>query len=185
MITQDSLNREYFRWLCEFVIGESYSKSTSYLKLLRYLYSVEFTYTIGMDGNRAEDGTDLRYRFAEENDYAYPIVTAYLDDRPCSVLEMMIALAIRCEDRIMADSNEGDRTGQWFWNMVVSLGLGLMTDSRFDEDRAEEIVSRFLNREYARNGKGGLFTVSNRRVDMRSIEIWYQMCMYLEDDHDA
>lgn len=185
MITQQSLIKEYFRWLCEFVVSEPYSVNSSHNKLLHYLFSVNFTYTIGMDGNRAEDGTDLRYRFAEENDYAYPIVATYLDDRPCSVLEMMIALSIRCEEHIMEDPDIGDRTGQWFWNMIVSLGLGSMTDSKFDEGRADQIMEKFLNREYARNGKGGLFTVSNRRVDMRSIEIWYQMFLYLEDDHDT
>lgn len=185
MITQESLINEYFHWLCEFVVGKPFSKTASYKKLLRYLFTVEFTYTIGMDGNRAEDGTDLRYRFADENDYAYPIITAYLDDHACTVLEMMIALAIRCEEHIMEDPDVGNRTGQWFWNMIVSLGLGGMTDSRFDEDKADQIMEVFLNRRYSRNGKGGLFTVSNPRVDMRTIEIWYQMCMYLEDDHDA
>lgn len=184
-MTQESLTNEYFRWLCAFVIGEPASKSTSYSKLLRYLFTVEFTYTIGMDGNRAEDGTDLRYRFADENDYAYPIVATYLDDHPCSVLEMMIALAIRCEEHIMDNPDIGDRTGQWFWNMVVSLGLGPMTDPRFDEEKADQIMEIFLNRKYSRNGKGGLFTVSDRHVDMRSIEIWYQMFRYLEEEYDA
>lgn len=185
MITKESLTEEYFRWLCDFVVSEPYSKSSSYEKLLRYLFTVEFTYTIGMDGNRASDGVDLRYRFADERDYAYPIVTSLLDDHPCTVLEMMLALSIRCEEHIMEDPDVGDRTGQWFWNMIVSLGFGSMTNPRFNEDKADQIMEIFLNREYARNGKGGLFTVSNRRVDMRSIEIWYQMCMYLEDDHDA
>lgn len=183
-MTQESLTNEYFHWLCDFIIGEPYSKASSYFKLLRYLFQVEFTYTIGMDANRAEDGTDLRYRFADEMDYAYPIVATYLDDHSCSVLEMMIALAIRCEEHIMDDPDIGDRTGQWFWNMIVSLGLGPMTDLKFDEDKADRIMEGFLNREYARNGKGGLFTVSNRRVDMRSIEIWYQMHLYLEENFD-
>lgn len=184
-MTQESLINEYFRWLCGFVIGEPFSKSSSYSKLLQYLFTVEFTYTIGMDGNRAEDGTDLRYRFADENDYAYPIVAAYLDDQPCTVLEMMVALAIRCEEHIMTDPDLGDRTGQWFWDMIVSLGLGTMSDGRFNEEKTEEIVQTFLERRYSRNGKGGLFTVSNRRVDMRSVEIWYQMCLYLEENYNA
>lgn len=184
-MTQESLTNEYFHWLCEFVVGKPFSKSTSYKKLLRYLFTVEFTYTIGMDGNRAEDGTDLRYRFTEEMSYAYPIIATYLDNRPCSVLEMMIALAIRCEEHIMDDPDIGDRTGQWFWNMIVSLGLGPMTDPKFDEEKADEIMEHFLNRTYARNGKGSLFTISNRRIDMRSVEIWYQMHLYLEESYNA
>ena len=41
---------------------------------------------------------------------------------------MMIALAIRCEEHIMDDPDAGDRTGQWFWSMLVSLGLGSMDE---------------------------------------------------------
>ena len=80
----------------------------------------------------------------------------------------------------MEDHNLGDRTGQWFWNMIVSLGLGSMTDDRFDDTYVQDVLTKFLNREYERNGKGGLFTVEHCQCDMRSIEIWYQMCMFLD-----
>ena len=108
------------------------------------------------------------------------MIATYLDDRPCSILEMMIALAIRCEEHIMEDPEIGNRTGQWFWNMIVSLGLGHMTDDYFDLAYVEEAVRRFLNREYSRDGSGGLFTIERCPQDMRRIEIWYQMCMYLQ-----
>jgi hypothetical protein len=93
----------------------------------------------------------------------------------------MVALSMRCEEQIMNDPNVGDRTGQWFWNMIVNLGLGGMDDRRFDESYADEVLDRFMNREYAPDGKGGLFTIENRREDMRSMEIWYQMNHYLEN----
>lgn len=176
----DELNNEYFKWMCQLVCGEQYSKTLSYRKLLRYLNRIEFVYIIEMDGNRAADGMDLRYRFGYEQGYSNPMIATCLDNRPCSVLEMMVALALRCEEHIMEDDEIGDRTGQWFWNMVVSLGLGSMTDTRFDPEYVDDVIERFMDRKYERNGKGGLFTVENTRRDMRSIEIWYQMCMYLE-----
>lgn len=37
-----------------------------------------------------------------------------------------------------------------------------------------------MEREYERNGEGGLFTVNNGR-DMRTTEIWYQMNYYLSE----
>ena len=46
------------------------------------------------------------------------MISAYLDNKTCSVLEMMIALAIRCEEHIMDDPDVGNRTGQWFWKDV-------------------------------------------------------------------
>lgn len=176
------LREVYFEWICSFVCDDhKYSKRSSYDKLLRYLDNSEFSYTIGLDGNRAADGVDLRYRFAQEEGYDYRLIVNELDDRPCSILEMMVALSIRCEEHIMEDVELGNRTGQWFWNMIVSLGLGSMTDDRFDEGFVEEVLTKFLNREYERNGKGGLFTVEHSRYDMRAIEIWYQMCLYLDN----
>ena len=94
---------------------------------------------------------------------------------------MMIALAIRCEERIMSDSDAGNRTGQWFWNMLASLGLGSMSDRKFDREKAREIIDRFLNRRYEADGRGGLFTVRNSRFDLRSAEIWYQAMWYLDE----
>lgn len=79
----------------------------------------------------------------------------------------------------MDDPAYGNRTSQWFWGMIVSLGLGGMTDAIFDRDYVEECLTRFLNREYERNGKGGLFTVKGTRRDMRKMEIWYQLNAYL------
>lgn len=180
-MTQDELRSLYFDWMCDLVYDDRYSKKLSYHKLLERLHEVDFEYTIAMDGNRAADGTDLRYRFAYENSYDSRMVAAYLDNRPCSILEMMIAIAIRCEERIMGDPDIGDRTGQWFWNMIVNLGLGSMTDAKFDDRYVDFVISRFLKRQYERNGKGGLFTVEHCTHDLRDVEIWYQMCWYLDE----
>ena len=181
----DDIKREYFEWMYGIVCDTRYSRRSSYRKLLSRLNREQFTYTIGMDGNRAADGIDLRYRFGHDKGYPYSAIATYLDVDPCSVLEMMIALSIRCEENIMEDSDIGDRTGQWFWNMIVSLGLGPMTDSKYSETYVNDHLIRFLNREYKRTGEGGLFTIEHSRKDMRSIEIWYQMCMYLEELHDT
>lgn len=180
-MTEKELSREYFKWMCQLVCGKRYSKTLSYRRLLTRLNEIEFTYLIDLDGNRAEDGINLRYHFGYENGYDSRMIASYLDDCPCSVLEMMVALAVRCEEHIMADSELGDRTGQWFWNMIVSLGLGSMMDSRYDEEYVDSVIYRFLNREYERNGKGGLFTIEHCPRDLRGVEIWYQMSWYLND----
>lgn len=182
-MTKSELSRLYLKWMIHQVCDDEYSK-TSYRRLLSYLNEVDFTYILPMDGNRAEDGIDLRYNFGREFNIEDRIIASYLDDRPCSVLEMMIALAMRCEISIMDNPDIGDRTGQWFWNMIVNLGLGGMNDNRFDEDYVDDILYTFLNREYAPNGEGGLFTVSNARRDMRTVDIWYQMCWYLGEFSD-
>lgn len=139
-MTKNELNDTYFNWMCQLVFDGRYSKKLSYRRLLKILHKIEFIYSIPMDGNRAEDGIDLRYRFGYENGYSSSMISAYLDNKTCSVLEMMIALAIRCEEHIMDDPDVGNRTGQWFWNMIVNLGLGSMNDSKFDRAYIEEIV---------------------------------------------
>lgn len=174
---KDTINNEYFEWLYGMVCDGRYSK-ISYRSLLMFLHHTEFKYAIPMDENRAHDGEDLRYRFCISHDYDERFVK-YING-PCSVLEMMVALAIRCEENIMDDTRFGDRTGQWFWGMINNLGLGNMTDSRFNEPYVRVAVNRFLDRRYDPDGKGGLFTIRDCKYDLRDVEIWYQLSWYLD-----
>lgn len=179
-MTRNRIVNEYFNWLSNLVCGKRYSKDVSYKKLISYLHSIDFIFTLPMDQNRALDGIELRWRFATEKGYTseYPEIMDALYS-PCSVLEMMIALAIRCEEEYMDDPTIGDRTGQWFWGMVVNLGLGSMIDIRFDEEYVDMVVDRFLEREYEPDGRGGLFTIRDCEYDLRDEEIWTQLCWYI------
>ena len=176
-MTQEALSREYFDWMYNLVCDER----MPYKKLLKRLHEIEFASILPMDDNRATDGVDLRYRFAYEKKHAYAMITDYLDNKPCSVLEMMVALAYKCEEQIMENPEFGNRTKQWFIGMVYSLGLKYMTDAGYDEGFVNRAINRFLNRDYKANGEGGLFTVHYYRRDMRLVEIWYQMCWYLDE----
>ena len=175
MTVGDRVKNDYFEWIYRMVVKTDGPPSISYRKLLMALHNTPFVYSIPMDENRASDGIDMRYRFTFEDD-----VDRYLNG-PCSVLEMMVALAIRCEENIMDDPKKGDRTSHWFWTMVINMGLGAMTDLRFDKDYVTETVTRFLNRQYDYYGKGGLFTVKNPDRDMCKVEIWWQLCWYLNE----
>lgn len=177
MIRKDELREEYFNWLYG-KIKKDQTSEASFRNLLIFLHETDFTYTIPKDANRAEDGKNLRYKFAM-GVYNNDIICEILDDRPCSVFEMMVALAIRCEN-IMDDPKYGDRTGQWFWGMVVNLGLGYMTDLYFNKEIAQQIIDKFLNHEYEPDGKGGLFKIRHCDKDVRKAEIWYQLCWYLD-----
>lgn len=172
------MSNKYFEWLSNQVCDGVYSGGISFGKLLAYLYEKDFRYTVLRDENRAEDGIDLRYRF--ENWYGGQVLTDAEIHGPCSVLEMMVALAIRCESTIMDDPHIGDRTKQWFWRMVTNLGLGSMYDSRFDEEYVDSVVERFLDREYDPDGTGGLFIIRDCEYDLRYIEIWNQLLWYLD-----
>lgn len=176
-MTQKSIENDYFEWMYDLICGYRYTREHSFRKLLMHLHNVEFTYTIPKDANRARDGIDLRYRYAHEI-VGDPSVESYIQG-PCSVFEMMVALALRCEETIMDDGEVGDRTSQWFWKMIANLGLGSMLDRRFDEDYVNDILIRFLNREYEPDGRGGLFIIRNCRYDLRDVEIWNQLLEFI------
>lgn len=170
----------YFDWLKKLVSNDHRAKRGSYRKLFVKLFDTDFVYFMDSDGNRAEDGTDLRYRFSVERKIDYRIMDDVLNDKPCSVLEMMVALAIRCED-VMSDLVYGDRTAYWFWGMVENLNLLQLRDSAFDEVEFDNVIARFHEHRYSPNGEGGLFTVRHPRNDMRDTDIWYQKSWYLAE----
>lgn len=180
MTFRDEINNEYFEWMCNLVFDGSYSKETSFRKLLIHLHDTEFIYSIPKDENRACDGLNLRYRFAYEHpELGDGEADSYITG-PCSVLEMMLALAIRCEEDTMDNPLVGNRTGQWFWEMIVNLGLGSMTDVRYDRRRVDDVIDIFLNREYEPDGRGGLFRIRGCKRDLRTVEIWNQLNWYLD-----
>ncbi len=176
MRIEDRVRSDYFEWMYDLMCQGRFAKGITYRQLFTFLHDTEFIYFVPYDENRAEDGIALRYRFClfhncEDLEYCL--------DGPCSVLEMMVALAIRCEERIMADPEKGDRTTQWFWNMINSLGLSSMTDYNFNEWLVNDVITRFLKREYDPDGKGGLFTIKRWNHDARDTEIWRQLLAYL------
>lgn len=168
----NAISEEYFNWMYDRVCGDSYRAHISYRKLLKYLYDRDFVFINRMDENRAIDGVDLRYRHNEET-------ARELADKPCSVLEMMVALSIRCENDIMADVERGDRTSKWFWSMIGNLRLHEMSDDHFNIRMVRHRIDILLRREYKPDGTGGLFTVKHCKYDLTNIEIWYQMNWYL------
>lgn len=178
-MNNQNLSLEYLDWLKSFVLQEEYF-TKKYDSFFELLYDTDFTYCVPMDQNREEDGFDLRYRFINEHNYKQEHIEEL--ERPCSVLEMMIALSIRMEENFGYDPYEyGDRTGQWFWKMVSNIGLtGHITDDDFDSAFIKRKISRCLERQYQSNGRGGFFIVPNIKEDLRDVDIWKQAVWYLD-----
>lgn len=173
---EERVKSDYFNWMCDVVCGNSFREPFTYNRLLAFLHDVEFTYFVPYDENRAAEGIALRYRYCLLHDCED---LEWCLTGPCSVLEMMVALAIRCEESIMDDPEIGDRTGQWFWGMITNMGIGAMHDANYDEALVSDVVARFLDRDYEPDGRGGLFRVRNWHRDMRTAEIWHQLMAYI------
>lgn len=167
------LQNSYFRWLCKIIDDQKHS---DYKKLLQCLDEIPFHYIIEKDANRESDGIDLRYRYgySQNADIANEI-SLELDTRACSVLEMMVALCIKCEElsQISADN--------WFWEMIASLGISNMNDTNFQEQIVRQHVYIFMDRLYYPDGRGGLFTLNHPRHDLRDVEIWYQANWHVDE----
>lgn len=97
---------------------------------------------------------------------------------PATVLEVMIALAIRMENEYMANDIYGNRIPEWFWGMMESLGLLSEDDSNYSVDVANEIIDNFLEKRYGRDGFGSLFCFPGCYVDS-SMDIWSQMLRFV------
>lgn len=170
----EPIEEVYFNWLYSKVAAvEVPTPSLTYWTLLRDLHSIEFVWLVQGDDNRAEDGLDLRREFLN---------LSHLEQEPawmnigCSLLEMLIAFARRCE--FETDISVRD----WFWIMMQNLNLHELNDAqRRISHRSREILDKLVWRTYHPNGSGGLFPLSSTPNDQRKVEIWYQWCEYVVD----
>lgn len=169
----DKQRNDYIKWLARKVeVPLSAEPDMSYNLLMRALFEKEFYSLVQYDENREEDGLNLREDYFNGS-----------EDGVCSVLEMMVALAIRCSYDILYNVADAATV---FWDMIRNLGLDEATDLRFDEDSVDVILDRFLDREYGKDGSGGLFYRGNHtKIDMRNEEIWWQMQLYSMDKFDG
>lgn len=143
-----------------------------YSRLLDYLYSREFYWSVDNDGNRADDALTLRGSLGY-HDFS----------KPANVLEMMISLADRCEHDVVGADGMEDQTSEWFWSMIENLGLSEQTDDHYDERLVKRRIDMMLDRQYDSHGRYGLFYVKYPPADMRDVELWYQMNWYLSENY--
>lgn len=180
-ISEEVIRAEYFQWLCGLVMVDE--PDHSYWILAKALHNTAFYWSIRCDENRAFDGMKLRDIFAEEHSYCgFETLSG-----PCSVFELLIGLALRIESTL-TDPENGDRTVNWFWEMIENLGLEKFTDADYYRVGGDyvvgEILTKLLRRWYFRNGEGGLFPLKHSRKDQRKVELWYQMSAYLMENYN-
>lgn len=165
---------KYVDWIIEQVCDEGYEQMADRRYLFDALDREPFIPACRMDENRAEDGVDLRHRYfletGEESGHGL---------RRCTMLEMLAALAMRCEETIMIDMDVGRRVGRWFFPMLVNMASPL-EDGIFGSPYTVMMGCRRLrNHDYAPDGRGGLFYIPGYKGDMRGLEIWSQLMAYL------
>lgn len=177
---------DYYSWLVSLVNSDDEHNCDCYTSVLGKLFSEKFYWTMDRDENRAIDGIDLRETFCLRNGLTEMDYGLLMESMPdyCTILEMMVALAVRIENDIMANPSYKDRTSKWFWVMMESSGLAYLDDENYFDEDADDIIYPLLNRQYLRDGCGGFFRTRNRAINMRNVEIWYQMNYYVTELFD-
>lgn len=167
-----TMDESYFNWLCK-VSSVSDNPYKSYRLLAKKLYFTDFLVLEPMDENRASDGIDLRKEYERDTGLRIDLYS------PCSILEMMVALASRM-NYITLDEEGTDRTGFFFYIMLENLGLTdrFYDECMYDEELLSELddILEVLNRRlYEYDGRGGLFPLASPPCDQRKADVWYQM----------
>ncbi len=165
----DDYEGVYFTQLCDVIESPQAPDVALYSNVLWHLHQSEFVPVLNSDKNRVQDALDFRARYIDD------------DVTPVGIFELMVSLAARIESDTMGGTSDRNRTVDWFWGMLASLGLLNMTNDVYDERDVDRILRIFLGRKYARNGRGGLFVISDDSVDLREEEIWYQAAYYLNE----
>ena len=171
-----SLLNHYYTWLCKKIDIDNHKE---YSRLIRYLRSKDFYYSVANDGNRAEDGKHLRKEYLNSGKF---LSTDIWEDEPCSILEMMIALSRRISCDIMPDF--GYDISYWFWQMIANLGLDSYKNDDFRASEVDEIVKNWLDRSYQKILKTGKNLVKSGNFSKKfveSTEIWYQVMAWLDE----
>lgn len=179
--TYEDIKRAYFFTLC-LEVGTDREEHRNW-DFMWSLHQKAFSWSVPNDHNRAGDGLHLRQVFADNmlSEEDCPCL-----DGECTILEMLVALAIRIED-ILHIPNREDKTYIWFWEMIGNLELYQFKDT--DTRKIEKIISNdmildnLIERNYHPNGRGGLFPLRFPRHDQRKVELWYQMQAYLEENY--
>lgn len=167
----------YYDWLLEqidYYPGDDDDVDTA----LNLMFETPFRWSIDNDDNRSEDGLQLRSIFMDDEGWN----TNPFFEEDCSVLEMLIALAIRIENDIMWDG-ETNKTAKWFWEMFDNLGFNEVEPSDY-----MFILDTFLDRKYDKNGVGGLFPLTENNTkqhrNQKKVEIWDQAQSYLMENYE-
>lgn len=167
------VDNAYYDWLLEQIKYDPGDYCYDYL--FELMMSVPFRWSVPNDDNRAADGIQLRYIFMEKEGWN----TMPLDGEPCTVLEMLIALARRIENDIMWDG-EVNRTSRWFWEMIDNMGF-----SEVERRDYLRVINLFLDRKYQKNGLGMLFpcVIFDDHVK-NDVQIWDQAQQYLLENYE-
>ena len=184
------MRHEYFEWLVSKVTSPAVPDDTQARIVLQVLRDIRIQgLPMADDAPRLEDGKQLRTNFIDDTGLS---VHSYDDAlKPesgfCTVLELLIALAIRMDDIMRDPVDQCSSVPSCFWEMVSTMvGQPFYPCSywSFSADMSTAAVvaessMKFLGRQYDPTGYNGNIFIDVSGVDLRAIDIWAQACRFM------
>lgn len=176
-VAMAKVDLDYFEWLTS-QIDIPESNQHTYNELFSRMYEIEFVWHISGDGNRVQDGLDLRTQFMNQTRRRRSLDLDTIIHKGASVLEVLIALSIRTA------FTAGGVPEIWAWQLIENLHLERSFDplTPGKANRVDDILEALIWRTYQRDGQGGFFPLSSEAPsDQTKIEIWDQMNIYVNE----
>lgn len=188
----------YYNYLLELGFHTP-EEAARYSRLVQFLWSVPFRYSIAMDSNRVVDATQIRKDYSLTGSNCVQTIwdTEWIErsgliNTQCNFWEFIIGLAIRL-DRMYtfknADGyydNDPNHNDCWYWvaRMFENSNLIFLDNANFDPDEASRIVDLIMDRNYDFKGHGNIFTSEYTTNDMRELEYWWQLQIWFSEIFD-
>lgn len=96
-----------------------------------------------LNTDRYEDAEQLRIDYGVDNNIKE--VLSYFEDTPITVFEVLVALSIRLEKKVVPNNKKGDRTSQWFWALINDIGLGKQDDNHWDLNIIDKVIKEWMS----------------------------------------
>jgi hypothetical protein len=162
---------DYYIWLCDLVDLDAHS---GYSNLISFLYDTEFVWSVAKDANRAGDGRQLREDYIYEVGWGDCLDGDWLIE-PCSIFEMLVALARRTRIDIMPDYDM--ETSDWFWIFIEKLGFDRYDDGCiFDEKFVPLFQKKVTHFDFCA-------TFFEKRA-FSDVDIWSKLQAFLAKNYD-
>jgi hypothetical protein len=171
----------YFRWLYDQVVPElDIEGVSSYWRVCSIMHSMVFKDLVEYDSNRIAEVTTLRDEFLMTLRQPNPHDRADVLFPDATIFEVLVMLAKRANLMVEMDLMK------WFQLFLKNLKLDRYSDWYCVTGRTGGIhrtLERFNNRTYRPNGQnGGLFPLAHPLKDQRTVELWYQMGAFMNEN---
>ena len=168
---------EYVHWII-YEYLKCPKKYKVYDDLFLYMHEIDYVYLNQKDHAREEDGLLLREKFVDcKHKFAK---TDHFENTPCSVLEVLAALAYRMDGEWTGDPSD-PRPDTMFMEMLHNLGV-----LRYKSEHHTIVrINSWMRGEISYYGEGGVFPLKKKgsriKKDQRGLSLWEQMMCYIRE----